>query len=48
MARPFPDREDDLQKLRVAANTFNKQVQTADRGWSSSVGVEGGVNKFLP
>jgi len=25
---------------RVAANTLNKQSQTADKGWSSRLGVE--------
>jgi hypothetical protein len=28
-----------LQVWRVAANTLNKQSQTADKGWSSSLGV---------
>jgi hypothetical protein len=29
---------------RVAANILNKQSQTADKGWSSSLGVEGSAN----
>ena len=29
---------------RVAANILNKQSRTADKGWSSSLGVELGVN----
>jgi len=30
--------------LRVAANILNKQLQTADNGWSSSLGVGRGAN----
>jgi hypothetical protein len=30
---------------RVAANIVNKQLRTADRGWSSSLGVGHGTNK---
>jgi len=29
---------------RVAVNILNKQLQTADVGWSTSLGVEGGTN----
>ena len=29
---------------RVAANILNKQSQTADEGWSSSLGVGQGAN----
>jgi hypothetical protein len=33
-----------LQFWRVAANILNKQLRTADKGWSSSLGVERGAN----
>jgi hypothetical protein len=33
-----------LQKWRVAANILNKQSRTADKGWSSSLGVGCGAN----
>jgi hypothetical protein len=40
MARPrVADREDGLQIWRVAANILNNQSQTADSGWSNSLGV---------
>jgi hypothetical protein len=40
MARPqVADGGDDLQIWRVAANILNKQSRTADKGWSSSLGV---------
>jgi hypothetical protein len=40
MARPqVADGGDGLQIWRVAANILNKQSQTADKGWSSSLGV---------
>jgi hypothetical protein len=32
----------------VAANILNKQSQTADKGWSSSLGVGHGANNPLP
>jgi len=32
----------------VAANILNKQSQTADKGWSSILGVGRGVNKSSP
>ena len=32
----------------VAANKLNKQSRTADKGWSSSLGVEGGANHASP
>jgi hypothetical protein len=38
----------DLQLCRVAANTLNKQSQTADKGWSSSLGVGRGANNSSP
>jgi len=31
---------------RVAVNILNKLLQTADKGWSSSLGVGQGANKF--
>jgi hypothetical protein len=37
-----------LQIWRVAANTLNKQSRTADKGWSSSLGVGHGANKPSP
>jgi hypothetical protein len=30
--------------LTAAANILNKQLRTADKGWSSSLGVERGAN----
>jgi hypothetical protein len=45
MARPqVADGGDALQFWRVAANILNKQSRTADKGWSSSLGVARGVN----
>jgi hypothetical protein len=38
------DGGDGLQIWRVAANVLNKQSRTADRGWSSSLGVGRGAN----
>jgi hypothetical protein len=35
---------EDLQMRRVAANVFNKQSPTANRGWPSSLGVGRGAN----
>jgi hypothetical protein len=44
MARPqVANGEDDLQMWRVAANIFNKQLQTADRGWPLSFPVWRGL-----
>jgi hypothetical protein len=31
---------------RAAVNILNKQLRTADKGWSSSLGVGRGANKF--
>jgi hypothetical protein len=46
MARPrVADRGDGLQIWRVVANMLNKHTRTADRGWSSSLGVGRGPNK---
>jgi hypothetical protein len=40
MARPqVADGGNGLQIWRVAANILNKQSRTADKGWSSSLGV---------
>ena len=33
---------------RVAVNILNKQLQTADKGWSSIMGVGGGANNSSP
>ena len=33
---------------RVAANILNKQSRTADKEWSSSLGVGGGPNNSSP
>jgi hypothetical protein len=44
MARPqIADGGDGLQIWRAAANILNKQSRTAERGWSSSLGVGRGV-----
>jgi len=49
MARPqVADAGDGLQIWRVAANIQNKQSRTADKWWSSSLGVGRGANKSLP
>jgi len=32
---------------RVAVNILNEQLRTADKGWSSSLGVGRGANKFF-
>jgi hypothetical protein len=37
-----------LQLWRVAANILNKQSRTADKGWSSSLGVGRGANNSSP
>jgi hypothetical protein len=40
MARPqVPNGGDGLQIWKVAANILNKQSRTADKGWSSRLGV---------
>jgi len=45
MARPWvADGEDGLLMWRVAANIFNKQFLTADKAWSSDLGVEREAN----
>jgi hypothetical protein len=49
MARPqVADGGDGLQMWRVAANILNKQSRTADKGWSSSLGVGRGANNSSP
>jgi hypothetical protein len=49
MARPrVADRGDGLQIWRLAANILNKQSQTADSGWSSSLGVGRWANNPSP
>jgi hypothetical protein len=37
-----------LRIWRVAANTLNKQSRTADKGWSSSLGVGQDANNSSP
>jgi hypothetical protein len=45
MARPqVADGGDGLQVWRVAANILNKQSRTADKRWSSILGVGRGAN----
>jgi hypothetical protein len=45
MARPqVADRGDGLQLWRVAANTFNKQPWTANKGWTTRLRVGRGTN----
>jgi hypothetical protein len=44
MARPqVAEGGDGLQIWRVAENILNKQSQTADKGWASSLGVGRGL-----
>jgi hypothetical protein len=47
-ARPQVADGDGLQIWRVVANILNKQSRTADKGWSSSLGVGRGVNNSSP
>jgi len=42
------DRGYGLQIWRVAVNTLNKQLQTAEKGWSSSLGDGRGANSSSP
>ena len=46
--RHVADGRDDLQTWRVAANMLNKQTRTADKGWSSSLGVGRRANNYSP
>jgi hypothetical protein len=49
MARPqVADGKDALQVWKVAANILNKQSRTADKGWSSSLGVGSVANNSSP
>jgi hypothetical protein len=49
MARPqVADGGDGLQIWRLAANILNKQSRTADKGWSSSLGVGRGAKNSSP
>jgi hypothetical protein len=49
MARPqVEDGGDALQFWRAAANILNKQSWTAEKGWSSSLGVGRGANNSSP
>jgi hypothetical protein len=43
-ARPWvADTGDGLQSWRIAAKILNKQSQTDDKGWSSSLGLDEGL-----
>jgi hypothetical protein len=44
MAHPQVADGEGLQIWREAANILNKQSQTADKGWSSSLEVGSGAN----
>jgi hypothetical protein len=47
MARPqVADGGDGFQIWRVAANILNTQSLSANKRWSSSMGVERGTNNF--
>jgi hypothetical protein len=49
MARPqVADGGDALQLWREAVNILNKKSRTADKGWSSSLGVGRGANNSSP
>jgi hypothetical protein len=49
MARPqVADGEDALQFWRVAANILNKQLRTANKGWTPSLAVGRGANNTSP
>jgi hypothetical protein len=49
MARPqVADGGKGLQIWRVAVNILNKQSQTANKGWPSSLGVGRGANNSPP
>jgi hypothetical protein len=49
MARPqVADGVDTLHVGKVAANILNKQSRTADKGWSSSLGVGRVANNSSP
>jgi hypothetical protein len=49
MAHPLVvDGGDGLQIWSVAVSILNKQSLAADKGWSSSLGVERGANKSMP
>jgi hypothetical protein len=42
------DGREGLQICKVAANVLNKQLQTANKGWSCSLEVGQGANNFSP
>jgi hypothetical protein len=49
MAHPkVADGGEGLRIRRVAANILSKQSRAADKGWSSSLGVERGANYPSP
>jgi hypothetical protein len=49
MAPPLvADGGDEIQMWRVDANILNRQSRTAEKGWSSSLGVGCRANNFPP
>lgn len=46
MACPQGVDGDDLQIQMVAADILNKQSPTADKGWSSTLGIRHGANNL--
>jgi hypothetical protein len=47
-ARPrVADEGNDLEMQRIAANVLNKQSRTADKGWSSTLSVEQGLQLLI-
>jgi hypothetical protein len=43
LGHPLAEDEEGLRIWKVAANLLNKQSETADKGWSSSLGVGRGL-----
>jgi len=49
MGRPYvTNGEDGFQIWKVAVNILNKQSRTADKGWSSILGLGRGANNSSP
>jgi len=48
MARRVVDRGDGLQVMRIVARVFNKYLWTADKRWSSRLGIGRGAKYFSP
>jgi hypothetical protein len=48
IAPQVEDGGDGLQIWRIAVNILNKQSRTADKGWSSRLGVGSGANNSSP